>query len=179
MDKYNDYIARETEGGARVDIYLLKHNAVLVRFFAIMDNPWEYDANDSSMTDSIIELSYPSHLNLKMVIDNVFNKVPEMIIEKFNDRGVYIVKNLEQKYDMYNSLPYSEENIHSLLRYDKEEIFDMEHMLEYDLLTFGEVKESGEVILPEPKYSYDKRHLEPQISFSDIIADRQRYKKNK
>jgi hypothetical protein len=37
----------------------------------------------------------------------------------------------------------------------------MEHMLEYDLLTFGQVKESGEVILPEPKSSYDKRHLEP------------------
>jgi len=91
-----------------------------------------------------------------MVIDNVYKKVPEMIIEKFNDKGVYIVKNLEKDCDIYKSLPYTEENIHCLLRYDKEEIFYMERMLEKDLLTFGEVKESGEVILPEPKCSYDK-----------------------
>jgi hypothetical protein len=124
MDKYNDYIARETEGGARVDIYLLKHNAILVRFFAIMDNPWEYDPYDSH-TDSIIELSYPSHVNLKMVIDNVYNKVQEVIIENFNDRGVYIHTNKTRVFcddHLGNStlLPYTEENIHSLLRYDKE-----------------------------------------------------------
>lgn len=109
MDRFYDYIGRETWGGSRVDIYVLQNNTLIVRLMGIVNNPWIDD--ESCSRNMYIEVKYPIQLSVFDAVNIIYDFIDSQIPEQYNDKGAYIHINKSREYDKGEFIPFTKENL--------------------------------------------------------------------